>query len=129
MTQSAALNPHEIERSREVMAELAVFELGSEQADPSQLRLVLANYLITCALQPEDQDLKTSFVEGLTTAGATQKVASELGKTFTSINVQRYVFSLSHIPKDQTGHGIKRRKNSIWLDEAEFVRSVLALKD
>lgn len=128
MSQSVPVNAGEIERAREVMAELAVYELASPQPNPDQQVLVLGNYLITCAMSAEYEDLAESFAAGLTAVGADSVQANELGAKFTSLWAQRYIFSLSHIPKDYRGNGIKRRKNNIWLDENEFVSSILGFK-
>lgn len=128
MSQSVPISAGEIERAHEVMAELAVYELAAPQPNPDQQVLVLGNYLIACAMAAEYENLAECFEGGLVAAGADSVQASELSVKFTSLWAQRYIFSLSHIPKDYRGNGIKRRKKNIWLDEKEFVSSILGFK-
>lgn len=115
-----------------VMAELVVYEQNNPSSSSQHKKMLLGNYAVTCALSAEPpslENIRENFINGLVNAGADLNEAEAVVDIIANINSARYFSSLSYLPKDLKGNGINRNKKGLWLNENEFIQSIISLKN
>ena len=102
----------------------------SDQERSHERLTKLGNYMLLCAIgtpEPGAEAYDFVFQGGLLLAGMTPAGISRLHAAARQSDVVRYVYSLSYVGSEDVP-GIVRRSKSTTLNEAAFVRGVLAAK-